>query len=117
MPITMKRPAARFSSGGSGDEPAMKKPASVSGSKGHVNELCNQVGDAILESAEYPSEVKKMLVNTLSVSLAVPKEKRHEFQNNAIEMVRMVLDSVKTAAESKLDEAKKKLEATFKDNE
>merc|ERR1712129_360012 len=42
---------------------------------------------------------------------------RHEFQDSTIEMVRIVLDSVKAAAQSKLDEAEKKLAAAFKDVE
>merc|ERR1719325_463187 len=58
-----------------------------------------------------------MLSNSITSSLGVPKERRHAFQDNAIGMVRQVLDGLQAAAQSKLGEAEKKLETTVKENE
>jgi len=117
MPLAMKRPAARMSSSSVKREPVLKKPAGTSGPSGRVNQLCNQVSHAILESPEYPSEVKNMLANALIGSLAIPKEKRHSFQESAIEMVRKVLDSLEAAAQCKFDKVEKELETACKDND
>jgi len=117
MPPAMKRPAARMSRGGAAQEPVTKKPAVVTGPSRHINNLCNQVAKGISSSPEYPEEVKTMLANTIDWTLAVPKEKRHAFQNNTIEMVRQVLDSLQAAAQSKLDDAEKTLETRCKESE
>jgi len=113
----MKRPAARMSHGGAAREPALKKPAAASGPSRHVSKLCNQVAEAVSSSPEYPEEVKTMLASTIDWTLAVPKERRHAFQDNAIEMVREVLDGLKAAAQSRLDEAEKTLETRCKESE
>jgi len=115
MPPAMKRPAARMSRGGAAKEPVLKKPAAASGPSRHVNKLCNKVAAAISSSPEFPTEVKTMLADAINVTLTVPKEKRHAFQDNAIEMVRKVLDSLKATAQSKLDEAESDLETKCKD--
>jgi len=117
MAPAMKRPAARMSRGGAAQGPVSKKPAAASGPSRHVKNRCNQVAKAILSSPEYPQDVKTMLATTIDGSLAVPKEKRHAFQDNAIEMVRKVLDGLKAAAQSKVDEAEKNLEMRCKENE
>jgi len=98
-------------------EPVLKKPAASSGQGGQVNKLCDQVANAMWTAPEYPDAVKNMLVSTLHGTLAVPKESRHAFQDTTIEMVRKVLDSLKAATQSKLDEAEKKFETTLRENE
>jgi len=117
MPLAMKRPAARMSRGGAAHEPVLKKPAAVSGPSKHISKLCNQVAKSILSSPEYPEEVKTMLADTINATLAVPREKRHAYQDKAIEMVRKVLESLKAAAQSELNEAEKKLETSCKESE
>jgi len=120
MPLAMKRPAASMSGrgrGGATESPLLKKTAVASGVSGHINILCNQVACAILTAPEYPELVKQMLTNTLGETLAVPKERRHAFQDDAIEMVRKVLDSLKAAALSKLEGAEEKLATAVKENE
>jgi len=117
MPLAMKRPAASMSQRVAPQEPVLKKTAAGSGRGGHVNKLCSQVANAILTAPEYPDMVKNMLANTLLETLAVPKERRHAFQDTIIEMVRKVLDSFRAATQSKIDKAEKKLETTLKANE
>jgi len=112
----MKRPAARMSRGGAAGEPVLKKPTGGSSRGKHINQLCNKVAKAISSSPEYPDQVKSMLSNMVNGTLAVPKEKRHAFQDEAIDMVRAVLDSLKAAAQSKVTEAEQKLETTFKES-
>merc|ERR1719264_641975 len=58
-----------------------------------------------------------MLANTVDGALTVPKEARHAFQEKIIEMAHEVLDGLKAAAQSKLDEAEKKLEMRCKESE
>merc|ERR1719264_1940856 len=58
-----------------------------------------------------------MLANAIDGTLTVPKEKRHAFQDNVIEMISRVLDGLKAAGQSKLDEAEKKLEMRCKEGE
>merc|ERR1719151_534430 len=58
-----------------------------------------------------------MLANTVDGALTVPKEERHAFQEKIIEMAHEVLDGLKAAAQSKLDEAEKKLEMRCKESE
>jgi len=98
-------------------EPVAKKASVNSGLSSHVEKLCDQVNDAILGSPEYSPEVKKMLANGIIGSLAVPKEKRHAFQDSTVDMIRQVVDSLQAAAQSKLDEAERRLETTVKENE
>jgi len=117
MPPTMKRPAASMSRGGAAKEPVLKKQVAVSGASKHVNKRCDKVAKAILSCPEYPEEVKTMLANTVDGTLAVPKEKRHAFQDKVIEMVREVLDGLKAAAQSKLDAAEEKLETRCRESE
>jgi len=117
MPPAMKRPAARMSPSGAAQEPVLKKQAAVSVQSRHVSKLCNQVAKAILSSPEYPEEVKSMLANAIDGTLVVPKEKRHVFQTNVIEMISEILDGLKAAAQSKLDDAEKKLEMRCKESE
>jgi len=113
----MKRPAASMSWRATPQEQVLKKPAVGSGHSRHVKKLCSEVANAILTAPEYPDMVKNMLADTVLDTLAVPKECRHAFQDTTIDMIRKVLDSLQAAAQSKLDEAEKKLETTCKENE
>jgi len=114
-PKAMKRPAAAGAAG------VAKKPASA---KSGVAKHCNVVGKAVLKAQSFPGPVLEMLNTSLPDSLGAPKEERHPFQEQVIQMVEEVLKSLESgiqdkiaACQTKLDEANDEKEKRTKAEE
>jgi len=91
----MKRPASTWAAA-----PQRKKPAAA---KSSVDSKCEAVEKAILTPQFFPEPVRKMLAASIAMSLGVPKEERHPFQEQVGTMVGKVLagmeaDAKKTVA-------------------
>lgn len=85
-------------------------PSSARGCRGDgVLDKCHAIG-GMLQSAEgYPRDVLDTLSNSAHSCLITPREKRHEFQQNIIRMIREVLESVECNCVGKAAGLKTKL--------
>lgn len=72
-------------------------------------EKCNAIGNMLQSAQGYPRDVLDMLANSAHSCLTTPMEKRHEFQNNIINMIGEVLESVEASCALKAVGLKTKL--------
>jgi hypothetical protein len=107
--ILKKRPAAA-----AGEEGGKKVPKSVVSIR---REQCSVVAEALLGATGLSQPVVNMLSNKtlLKESLAVPKEERHPFQEQVIQMISEVMETLETNLKTEIEEAEKKLAASDTD--
>jgi hypothetical protein len=105
-PKVLKRPASI--AGLADDEPSKKGPGASK-----LREQCGIVADALHE-ADLPKDVVGMLSNRtlLKDCLAVPKEDRHTYQEQVIQMLTEVMEGLEAAFNTKIAEAEKKVAAS-----
>lgn len=94
----MKRPASAGAKG-----PVAKKPATA-----RSDTRVKAVVDAVLKADGFPESVLKMLGANVALTLGVPKEERHDFQEQVSSMVGEVLSAVEAAAKEKIATAEAK---------
>lgn len=111
----MKRPAAAPLSGVA-KRPAVAQDAAPK-PKGSAREakanqkLCDVVAAALLASSDYPGHVVEMLGASLPGCIGVPKEKRHQFQEEVAGMVGEVLGKSEERLKASLAAEEEKLAA------
>jgi len=91
---------------------SLKRPAAADAgaSKKVARDQCSEVADA-LQDAELPKTVLSGLFNktVLKDCLGVPKEDRHPFQEQVIQMITEVMESIESGMKSKIEAAEKAL--------
>jgi hypothetical protein len=92
------------------EEPSKK------GGAAHRREQCGVVAEAV-QAADLPKAVVGMLSNKtlLKDCLAVPKEERHAFQEQVIQMITEVMESLEAALTTKITDAEKKVASSDED--
>lgn len=72
-------------------------------------ERCNDLARAIKEASDLPQDVITMLEDLLPHSLGQPKDKRHRFQERAIESVDRVMQTIEQNLKKNIEDARSKL--------
>jgi len=109
MPAQMKRPAAAAAK--SGGKAARKEPVNPTTQK------CNAIVQIIESAKNYPDEVKNMLAGCVKRCLEVPKEDRHQVQNEVIKMIGELLASVEASHTEELAALEAKVAAADTEKE
>jgi len=76
-----------------------------------VADKCNNLANALESAPNLPAEVVAMLVEVLPYSLCQPKDKRHRFQEQAIQAVDNVLQEIEGTLKKKIDDTRNNLTA------
>lgn len=74
-----------------------------------VEQQCKVVAEALADAEAFPKPVLQMLSASVKQCLGVPKEERHSFQEQVIDMVRNVLTSVQSGMEEQIQAAEQKV--------
>jgi len=70
---------------------------------------CTDLSNTLTEQSNFPMDVITMLVEVLPHSLGQPKDKRHRFQEQAVQAVDNVMKDIETRLKQNIDEARTKL--------
>jgi len=70
---------------------------------------CKSLATAITDSATLPSDVVAILTDLLPHSLGQPKDKRHRFQEQAVQATDRVIQGIEESLKKKIEDAKNEL--------
>lgn len=97
----MKRPASAIAA----KQPAAKKAATA---RNNIEKKVKAVADTVANAEGFPDSVLRMLSANVALTLGVPKEERHSFQEQVCTMVGEVLAAVDAKAQEEIAGTKSK---------
>ncbi|CAK0884950.1 unnamed protein product, partial [Prorocentrum cordatum] len=113
LPVSWRRPMAPKRGRPSTGFTANKKPAKAANKKPakavHVGGLCDVVAKSLDADTGLAESVVKLLRDSIPTSLALLKEERHAFQEQAVQMIGQALDAKGAALDRAREEAAAKL--------
>lgn len=81
-----------------------------------VREKCELINDAIHGADSIPESARAMLGGLLSMSLSVPKNERHVYQSQAVDMVGQALKDIEASLRACIDKAEASIPGVSKVN-